>query len=267
MTNSSNVRTRTPLAVTLSVWKALFLRETITRLSATRGAAAWLLLEPILHTTVMLVIFTVIRVKVVSGIDVLAWLIIGLTFISVYKRTASQVQGAIGANRSLFAYRQVKPVDSLLVRAFLEGFLALIIILITCAGAVFLFDVDLIPDDAGLVLSGFLGLWLMGLGFGLVCSVAVELIPEMGKIIGMLSMPIMMTSGSILPINSISEPYRTWMLYNPLVHGLEVARLGVSSYYHVITGTNLLYLYQCAFVAIFLGLALQVRFATKILTQ
>lgn len=215
----------------------------------------------------MLFIFTVIRVKVVSGIDVLAWLIIGLTFISVYKRTSSQVQNAISANRNLFTYRQVKPIDALLTRAFLEGFLAAVIITITCIGAIFLVNVELVPDDMGLVLFSFFGLWLMGLGYGMICSVAIQMIPETGKLFGVASTPIFMTSGAILPIHSISEPYRSWILYNPLVHGLESARLGVSSYYHVVMGTNLAYLYQCALVAIFLGLALNVRFENKILTQ
>jgi len=267
MTTIPNERLRTPLAVTLSVWKALFLRETVTRLSSGRGATVWLLGEPILHVVIMLIIFTVIRIKVVSGIDVLAWLIVGLTFISVFKRTSSQLQNAINANRTLFGYRQVKPVDTLLTRAFLEGFLALLVIIITSVGAIFLMDVDLIPDDLGIMLIAFFGLWLMGLGYGLICSVATELIPELGKIIGMLGMPIYITSGAIFPLHNIPQPYLGWVLYNPLVHGLEIARLGVSPYYHVIHGTNLMYLFQCALVSIFFGLALQIRFARRILTK
>lgn len=267
MTNNSSGPLRSSLAVTISVWKALFLRESISRLSAGRGAWVWLLAEPIIHVAIMLVIFTVIRVKVVGGIDVLAWLIVGLTFISVYKRTSSQVQNAINANKPLFAYRQVRPVDTLLARGFLEGFLAFIIILITCISAIFLLDVDLIPDEPDKVLLGFLGMWLMGLGFGLVASVATQLIPELGKILGMLSTPIFMTSGAMIPLHSISEPYRSWLLYNPLVHGLETARQGVSSYYHAVTGTDLSYLYQFALVTIFLGLALHARFEAKILSQ
>jgi len=245
----------------------LFLREAVTRLSSGRGAAVWLLGEPILNVVIMLVIFTIIRIKVVSGIDVLAWLIVGLTFISVFKRTASQVQNAISANKTLFGYRQVKPVDTLLTRAFLEGFLALLVIIITSAGAIFLINVDLIPDDVGMMLSAFFGLWLMGLGYGMICSVAVELVPEFGKVIGLLGMPIYLTAGVIFPLHNIPQPYLGWALYNPLAHGLEVARLSVSSFYHMVPGTNLAYLYQCALVAIFFGLALQIHFARRILIK
>ncbi|MDD5273848.1 MAG: ABC transporter permease [Methylovulum sp.] len=267
MTPSSANSLRTSLAVTLSVWRALFLREANTRLSAGRGAAVWVLGEPILQTIIMLIIFTFLRIKVVSGIDVLAWLIIGLTFFPVFKRPGSAAQQAISANQTLFAYRQVRPVDTVFVRAFLEGFLVLLVILVIGGGAVFLFAVDLLPDDPGMMAAAFLGLWLMGLGYGLVASVAVELIPEFGKIFGIMMTPLYMTSGAILPIHNISEPYRSWVLYNPMVHGLETARAGVSSYYHVIAGTDLAYLYQVALMTIFLGLALHVRFETKLLTQ
>jgi capsular polysaccharide transport system permease protein len=245
----------------------LFLRESVSRLSAGRGAAVWLLADPVIQTVIMLILFTVIRMKVVGGIDVLAWLIIGLTFFNAFKRTASQVQNAISANRTLFAYRQVKPIDTLLVRACLEGFLTILVVLIVSAGAIIFFNVDLIPGDPLMVMLAFLGLWLMGLGFGLITSAAVELIPELGKIISMIMTPLYMTSGAILPLNSIPEPYRGWLMFNPLAHGLEISRWGVSPYYHVVTGANLTYLYQCALVAIFLGLALQARFATKFLTQ
>lgn len=267
MTNLPHKALRTPLNVTLTVWKALFLREMVTRLSSRRGASIWMLVDPMLQMSVILVIFTVLRVKVVSGIDAVAWLIIGLTFYGVFKSSATRADGAVGANRSLFAFRQVRPVDAVVSRAFLEGFLDVLVILTFAGGAIFLFDVDLIPDDLGLILLAFLGLWLMGLGFALVTSVLVELLPELKKIVNLISTPLYMTSGAIVPVNTIVEPYRSWILYNPILHGIEVARSGVSAYYHTPLGTDIIYLYQCALVAIFLGLALHIRFQTKLLTE
>ena len=52
---------RQPTMITLSTWKALFLREAVSRLSAGRAAWLWLLLEPVLHVTYILVIYTAIH--------------------------------------------------------------------------------------------------------------------------------------------------------------------------------------------------------------
>lgn len=257
---------RRPLIITLSVWKALFLREMITRLSLKRGAWAWLLLDPIIQIVLMLLMFTFLRIKIVSGIDVLAWLIMGMTSYNLFSRTATQIQNGFSANKALFTYRQVKPLDALFVRAYLEGIIELMVILIVSCGAVLLADVKMIPDDPLLVLIALFGLWLLGLGYGLIKSAVTELVPETGRFFNYIAMPLHMSSGAIIPISGIAQPYRDWLMYNPLVSGLEAARFGISSVYHVIPGADLLYVYQCALVAVFLGLALQIRYSAKMLS-
>ena len=69
---------RTSAQVIASVYRALFLREALTRISSSRAAWFWLLAEPVFHVTYMLVIFTVIRVRTVGGIDTVVWLIVGM---------------------------------------------------------------------------------------------------------------------------------------------------------------------------------------------
>ncbi len=257
------VHPRSPLSITLSVWNALFLREALSRLSAGRIAWLWLLADPIMQISIMMFMFIVIRMRVVNGMSTEAWLIIGMVFYLMFKRAATQVQNALGANRALFTYRQVKPVDTLLVRAGLEGFITTLIAIIFGIGGTF-FGVALIPDDPLTVLMVFFGMWLMGLGFGLITSVAVQLIPKMGTILGIVSTVLHLSSGVILPVSNVPQPYRDWLMINPLLHGTEAARMGVSSYYHAITGVDVSYIYKCAIVAIFFGLALQRRFEIKL---
>jgi capsular polysaccharide transport system permease protein len=257
---------RSPISITLSVWNALFLREAVTRLSAGRIAWLWLLVDPIIQIGLMLFIFTAIRMRVVSGITTEAWLIIGMVFYLMFKRSATQVQGGLSANKTLFAYRQVKPIDTLLARAWLEGFITVLIAFIFGLGGSF-FGVKLVPDDPLTVVVVLLGLWLMGLGFGLVTSVAVQLIPKFSTVLDIFKTILYMTSGVILPISNIPQPYQGWLLYNPLLHGIEAARAGISDYYHPVSGVDVGYLFRCAIVAIFFGLALQRRFETKMITS
>ena len=257
---------RSATAITLSVWKALFLREAVSRLSAGRAAWLWLLLEPVINVTYMLVIYTVIRVHAVGGIDTAVWLMVGMLGFFMFRRTAAQTMNGISANRALFTYRQVKPVDSVLVRAGLEGFLMILISIILFSGAA-LFGLDIIPADPLAVLEAFLGLWMVGLGFGLATSVAVELVPEFGRLISFILRPLYVISGVILPIGSVPQPYRDYFLLNPIVHGLEAVRLGFAPHYHAVPDLSIPYIYGFAMVTIFLGLALHNRFATRLVMQ
>lgn len=242
------------------------MREALTRLFSRRAAWAWLLFEPIFHISYMLLIFTVLRTRTIGGTDTTIWLLVGMVAFFMFRRTASQGQNAIAANQALFAYRQVKPIDPVLVRSALEALLMIVVTIILFAGAG-LFGHTIVPEDPLMVLLGILGLWLLGVGWGLITSVATELIPELATIIGFIMTPLYYISGVVVPVAAIPLPYRNWLVLNPIVHGLETARLGFAPYYHAIPELSLAYLYGFALVMLFFGLALHQHFALRLTRQ
>ncbi len=257
---------RSPLELTISVWKALFLREAVQRLFGARAAWLWLFLEPMAHIAFLLFLFTAVRMRVVGGIDTPLWLMTGLLAFFTFKRCATQAMNAVEANRALFAYRQVKPVDTVLSRAALEGFLMLLISLAFFSAAA-LWGHDVIPAEPLSVLEAFGVMWLLGLGLGLMSSVAKELVPELGRVIGLLMTPLYFASAVMFPLNLVPSPYIDWLLYNPLIHAIESARLGFAPHYLAVEGTELGYAYAVALVMIFLGLALQLRHGERLASQ
>lgn len=257
---------RTPLEITLSVWKALFLREALSRLFASRTSMIWLFFEPIFHTSYMLMIFAIVRMRVISGLDSMIWLLVGMLLFILFRRTAAQTSIAVDVNQSLFIYRQVKPVDTIFVRAGLEFFILAIVAMFLFSGVALLGHM-VTPSDPLTVIFAVFGMWLFGLGWGLIASVGQTLIPELESINNMLMMPLYFISGTVFPLVQIPAQYREWLLLNPLAHGMEVARHGVSDYYHAIPGVSLGYLYVCALAMLFLGLALHRHFALKLIEQ
>lgn len=257
---------RNALSITLSVWHALILREALTRLFSRRAAWFWLMSEPLFHIGYMLAIYTGMRAHKLGGVDTVIWLITGMCAFFLFRRAATQGQNAISANQALFAYRQVKPVDTVIVRAVLEGVLMLLVTTLLL-GAAALFGHDAIPDDPLLALGAVFGLWLAGLGWGLISSVLCGLVAELENLIGFLMMPLFLLSGVFMPISSIPQPYRDALILNPLVHGVEAVRLGFAPYYHAIPELNLGYLYAWALGVVFLGLALQVRYRERLIQQ
>jgi len=257
---------RDPLAVSFSVWRAIFLREALDRLFDMRAAWFWLLAEPILHIGFLAFIFAVIRVRTVGNVDVVVWIIVGMLAFFLFRRTAVQVTYAVDSNRPLFTYRQVKPFDPAIARAVLEAFLMAIIstiILVTAA----LLGHATAPDDPLLAMQAVFGLWLFGLGYGLIASVLMELVPEMEHVLKILMMPLYLISGVIWPLANVPLPYRNWLMLNPIAHGLEFARLGFFPYYHAVPGLSMVYLYAWAVVSVFFGLLLYRRFAVQLVMR
>ncbi|AKQ57180.1 ABC transporter permease [Bordetella hinzii] len=257
---------RSPISITFSVWRAIFLREALDRLFGERAAWFWLLVEPMLHIAFLGWIWTVVRVHRMGGIDVLIWLMVGLLAFFLFRRTAIQVMYAIDCNRALFAYRQVKPFDPALVRGGLEAFLMVVVATLTLLAAGLLGH-DVFPGDPLLVLASAFGLWLLGMGYGLIASVLMELVPESEHILNILMLPLYLISGVIWPISTVPGQWREVLMLNPIAHGLESVRQGFVPYYHAAPETSLAYLYIFAIVQIFIGMLLYRRFALRLVMQ
>lgn len=257
---------RNPLLVSFAVWKAIFLREALDRLFDMRAAWFWLLIEPVLHIGFLVFIFTVIRMRTVGNADVAIWIIVGMLAFFLFRRTAVQVTYAVDSNRPLFTYRQVKPFDPVLARAVLEAFLMSIISIIIIGTAILL-GREAWPYDVLLVLQANFGLWLFGMGYGLVASVLMELVPEMEHVLKILMLPLYLISGVIFPLSAIPQPYLDLLMLNPVAHGLELARAGFFPYYHTVQGLSMEYLYAWGISSLFLGLTLYRRFALQLVMK
>ena len=257
---------RSSLSVTFAVWNALFLREAVARLSATRGAWVLIVLEPVLHAGLMLLLYTVVRARSVAGADVAVWLVLGLTGYFTVQNVFQRAMGAVDANKALFAYRQVRPIDTVIVRAGLEAVLGLLILIVLLGILAFLGH-SVIPDSPMEAMLAYIGLMLGALGVGLILSVLSDLVPEAGNLMMFLFRPLYFLSGAIFPLSAIPIQYREWAFYNPFAHGLELLRSSFFPVYHAAPEANFKYLFWFAAVSIFFGLALQVRFARKLRAQ
>jgi capsular polysaccharide transport system permease protein len=269
-------RVRTPFEVTFSVWRAMFLREALDRLFEARAAWMWLLVEPIIYIAIHAFGFESMHIRAVGGMAINMWIIAGFIGFLLWRRTWTQVLHGIDSNKAFFAYRQVKPFDVGIVRAVLELFLmvpvAVTIVSLTIAGG-HPMTRDMVnpvwlPADPLLVIVTVIGLWLLGLGFGLVTSVAMNFVPELDHVFKIIYLPLYYVSGALLPISLYVPPqYQYIFVANPIVNGLELMRLGFLPAYHALPGVSLAYLYAWALGLILIGLALYKRFSRKLVMR
>jgi len=259
--SSLKVNRRTPWQVTKSVWWALFIREALSRTMSDRLGWFWLFAQPILIVIVMVQIRTIIlgRSLNISGGEFIPWLIFGLLGFQMFRETLLRSMFAVQTNRQLFAYRQVKPIDPVMVRCYIEGLLNTFIFLLFIMAS-FLLDFSLMPDDPVGGLFIWFSLWAMAVGAGLVVSVLVILIPETEKIMPVIMLPLLLVSGVIFPLNFLPPLYQEYLLLNPIVHGLELLRFYFFANYQPVAGVDVRYLWMWSFSLLALGLMLHLRF-------
>lgn len=263
-TSSAPKGARTPWQVTRSVWYAMFMREALSRTMGDRMGWFWMIFEPVAFVGIMVSIRSFIRGgRLVVNAEFIPWLIAGLMGFMLVREGMLRGMGAIEGNQALFAYRQVQPIDPVLVRNFLEGALRSLVFLIFIGGGLML-GLDMYPDNAIRVMAAWLSLWSLGLGLGLVTSVAATLVPEIGKVIRMLSLPLMILSGVIIPLNSLPHWLLEYLMLNPIPHGLETLRLGFFEKYQVVHGTSMLYFWLFTLTLISMGLLMHLRFVDRL---
>ena len=85
----------------------------------------------------------------------------------------------------------------------------------------------------------------------------------------MIFRPLYILSAVMYPASLVPPAYRDVFLLNPLVHGIELIRVGFFSpyQYHAISGVSAGYLMGFAMVTICFGLALHVRFVHRLVER
>lgn len=255
---------RSALRVTWDVWSAMTLREFIARTTADRMAWFWMIFEPLATIGIMLFIRThLMGGRHISGAEFIPWLIVGMMGFYLFRSCMIQPMGAIDANKGLFTYRQITPFDAVIVRCYVEGMLQSFVFLLFILIAS-LFKIDMAAHHAFGVMTDWLSLWALGSGLGILVSVVNGLVPEAGKVIRLMTFPLLILSGVILPVTYLPHQAQEYMLWNPILHGLENMRTNYFQYYHSIEGIDMTYVWYWALTSMALGLMMHIRFAPRL---
>ena len=68
-------------------------------------------------------------------------------------------------------------------------------------------------------------LYLLAAGLAMAASVAGALFQEAAKLIPMLMRPLFFISGVIFPLSLLPDEYKAWLLWNPLLHAIELSHV------------------------------------------
>lgn len=204
---------------------ALLLREVITRFGRHSIGVLWLIVEPVLFTLGVTVLWYFIRAHTVTNIPVVAFAITGYSTILLWRNVANRCMHAIEPNLSLMYHRNVRVIDIFLARSLLEiiGATSSFVIL-SCAAAA----LELIrwPVDPLQLLVGWLLYCWFALALGFIVGSISERSEFFGRIWHVATYLFFPFSGAAFMVNWLPLSLREQALWIPMVHGCELVREG-----------------------------------------
>lgn len=241
------------LQIMLRVVNALIYRETKTRFGQKKLGYAWIFLEPIAQIAVFTAIFGVFMERIMPGIDYIVFLTIGVVGWNLFNDTLNQSLGAVSSNLGLLIYNRVKPIDTVISRAILEGIifwvvLPTILLFLNFVGH----PVEYM--NLGYIALGFISLWTISIGLGMFFAVLAAIKQETKWILNVILKPLYFMSAIMYSISTVPGKYQEFLLLNPLVHAIGLMRKGfIENYdnYYV----NGFYLFMWCLITLFLGIA------------
>jgi len=218
------------LVVQWEVLSSLVVRETRTRYGQAKLGYVWALVQAMLGIGFFLAMFALGRSNPPSGMDPVAFLATGFLGFELVTHPMDQAANSVSANAALLVYPQVRPLDLVIARVCLEAItVSVVFTIIMTANAVYLGHVHI--DDLFLVLEGFLlGAWLGG-SIGL-CFAGIRVAwPTFDRIRPILLRPLIFVSGVFFTANGLPQALRDILVWNPVLHAVEMIRSGWFSAY------------------------------------
>lgn len=250
------MRNRSGISVFFAVIFSLVLREVKGRFGKSRLSVVWFIVEPLLHIAGMMLFITILRGRQVSGFDYPVYLLVGIAPFLLFKNIVLKGMEAINANKALFVYRQIRPIDAVIARCIVETLLMGLVYF----AILFLMKILLkyqigIHDFIAWVGMIFVGV-LFSFGMAMIFCVLIQLMPEFKTVVRLTFMPLYFLSGVIIPIWLVPQDLLRYMEWNPFLHIVDGIRRSVFEPYPLVDGVSTTYALKCAIISVFLGMAL-----------
>lgn len=212
--------------IQVRVIKALMLRELTTRFGRENIGFLWIMAEPLLFAVLVGLLWRVLKGPFESGVDVIAFTVSGYIPLVLFRTTVSRAVSSFTANGSLLYHRQVKILDLILVRFFIEliGHMMGYLFIATVLNLIGIFPV---PYDLGFMMLGWFYYAFFTLSIALIVAPLSEMSEIVEKFVPVTTYLMVPFSGAFYFVSSLYPEAANVALYSPPVHGMEMMRFGI----------------------------------------
>ncbi|MEA3314290.1 MAG: ABC transporter permease [Campylobacterota bacterium] len=259
------LKKRTSLDIFISVIKAIFLREIKTRFGSKNLGYFWAIAEPM----AFIIVFVMAKVMLFgrggdSEYDFVVFIASGFLVFNLFKNIVTQNMNAFTANKALFSYKQVHPLDPMFARVLLEILIFFIITSIfVFIGWYFGYDLDV--QSFNHIALAVIWIVILSFSWGLLFGVLGYYFSTLEKIIKLAMMPLMFLSALFYSLKDMPIELREILLYNPIIHFMEMIH---GFYFEVLDDRFVDYTYMTywTIIPLFIGLVLYIKLEKGIRT-
>lgn len=243
-----------PWLTQILVIDALLKREVVTRFGEYRLGFFWMLFEPLLGVVIVGLLFGSIAARAVPEIPYAFFVLHGMLLIKLFTSPMNSGINALGSNQGLLVYPTVRPLDIFIARFFFQLVTTIFSFVLFTVIAMW-FGVQVSLANLDILGACYFVSWLNGCGLGLIFGVVGAHIKETEKILMIVQRPIILVSAVLYPTAGMPDSAQAMLLYNPMVHTIELSRQAMFPYYAA-GGANLIYPTVTGVIFLSLGLTL-----------
>lgn len=258
------IKKRGSLKIFLAVQNALFLRELSMRFSSGRMGMFWTFFEPFFQIFIFVLIKMMLFGSGDNDFDFAVFLALNFTAFNLFKNIVVKSIASFKANKALFLYKQVKPIDTIIARSLVEIFITMTIITIFLFLG-FYFDFDISIKDLTMVVFGFIYLIIFSLSLGIFLAVINVFVDSVSKLINFSMTALMFSSAVFYSVDRLPLDLQNILSYNPLLHFMEIIH---GFYFEALDDSFVSYQYISIWTLslLYIGLWLYVKLENRIIS-
>ena len=194
----------------------------------------WVFLEPVGQMVILILIFSLIGRVPGYGDSFALFLLTGIVMLTLFTNGSQLVKGAVVSLASPGRLAAQGMFHEAIARIFFKLIVAAIYTPILMIGVGILERVEVMPQNLLQFFGAFFWVGLMAFGVGLLRGYATLFAAPVERIYAILSRGLIFVSGVFFAPSFMPPQLRDWLAWNPLLHGVELMRLGVYAEYPTI---------------------------------
>lgn len=208
------------------VISALMIREVTTRFGRENIGFLWIMVEPLLFAVLVGIMWNFMKGSSEHGISVMTFTVSGYIPLVLFRHAVSRAVGLFKANGALMYHRQIKILDFVFVRFFIE-FIGHLMAYFFIALVLMALDVFPVPYDIGFMLLGWLYYSIFTLGLCFILAPLSETSEVMEKLMPVTTYIMIPFSGAFTMMSWMTPEVQDFLWYSPFVHPMEMMRYGI----------------------------------------
>lgn len=230
---------RSPWTNQWLVISALLYREAVTRFGRYKMGVFWMLTEPLISVIVIGLVLGPIVGRTAPDMPYAFFLLNGFVLYQTFMSSMMSGMNAIDSNRGLLVFPKVQPLDLLIARFLFELGTSMMSFIVFCLIGMW-FGIQLSLGSLHILLVSFIMTGMLGSGLGLILCVASAFYESAEKMVAFIKRPMIFMCCVLYPLYGLPTSVQNLLLYNPLVHTIELSRKSLFPLYHI-GEVNLIY--------------------------